>query len=294
MPRVAVASASPPHVVYVLRKLNTALTERLFDAPHLLRRAGLGRACAYIDVAVNSTAGGAERALLLDLCTGERIMWTRARPVFSEAFSRVYKEEKWGSQGGGSGGGSTVQYTEVLREGLTDLLLRYKIKSMVDASCGSMAWMPLVLRAVQARRPGFRFQGNDVVCGLIEKHRATFSNESNWRFDCVDYSNEPLPKGYDLIWNRDSLQHVPFHAIYQFLNNVKASGARYLLVSSFPGFGTKPIEPGEYYPQNLQEAPFKLRPEPLAVVDEQSKHRKKMMLFEVAKLEWDDALSGLP
>lgn len=35
------------------------------------------------------------------------------------------------------------------------------------------------------------------------------------------------------MWSRDSLQHVPLHATWQFLNNVKASGARYLLVGSY-------------------------------------------------------------
>jgi len=50
---------------------------------------------------------------------------------------------------------------------------------------------------------------------------------------CVDYSNQPLPSGYDLIFSRDSLQHIPMHGAWQFLNNVKASGAKYLLVGSY-------------------------------------------------------------
>lgn len=50
---------------------------------------------------------------------------------------------------------------------------------------------------------------------------------------CVDYSNQRLPSGYDLVWSRDSLQHIPLHGAWQFLNNVKASGAKYLLVGSY-------------------------------------------------------------
>lgn len=50
---------------------------------------------------------------------------------------------------------------------------------------------------------------------------------------CVDYSAQPLPSGYELVWSRDSLQHVPMHGAWQFLNNVKASGAKYLLVGSY-------------------------------------------------------------
>lgn len=50
---------------------------------------------------------------------------------------------------------------------------------------------------------------------------------------CVDYANQPLPSGYDLVFSRDSLQHIPMHGVWQFLNNVKASGAQYLLVGSY-------------------------------------------------------------
>lgn len=50
---------------------------------------------------------------------------------------------------------------------------------------------------------------------------------------CVDYSAQPLPKGYELIFSRDSLQHIPMHGAWQFLNNVRASGAKYLLVGSY-------------------------------------------------------------
>ena len=50
---------------------------------------------------------------------------------------------------------------------------------------------------------------------------------------CVDYSAQPLPKGYDLVFSRDSLQHIPMHGAWQFLNNVRASGAKYLLVGSY-------------------------------------------------------------
>jgi hypothetical protein len=50
---------------------------------------------------------------------------------------------------------------------------------------------------------------------------------------CVDYANQPLPSGYDLVFSRDSLQHIPMHGAWQFLNNVKASGAKYLLVGSY-------------------------------------------------------------
>ena len=105
------------------------------------------------------------------------------------------------------------------------------------------------------------------------------------------------------MWSRDSLQHVPLHATWQFLNNVRNSGARYLLVGSYLKYvdPNRDIAPGEYYAINLKEPPFNLRPAPLEIIDERSDvaenstqaQRKYMLLYDVSTLEWDDELLGL-
>jgi hypothetical protein len=96
-----------------------------------------------------------------------------------------------------------------------------------------------VLDSIEADKKGFmmfkksfRFMGTDVACSQIDKHKAKFADKKNWAFQCVDYANERLPSGYELVFSRDSLQHVPMHAVWQFLNNVRASGAKYLLVGA--------------------------------------------------------------
>ncbi len=93
--------------------------------------------------------------------------------------------------------------------------------------------MPLVIEEVRQHTPAFQFMGTDVTCSLIEKHKQAFAAKSYMAFKCVDASYEPLPSGYDLIFSRDSLQHLPYAAVLSFLKNVKASGARYLLVGSY-------------------------------------------------------------
>ena len=163
-----------------------------------------------------------------------------------------------------------------------------------------MLWMPLVLAEVERRDPAFKFAGSDVVCNLTTTHSRPYAAKPNWSFACLDYANQNLPAGYDLVWSRDSLQHVPLHAAWQFLANVKASGARYLLVGSYVKQGSeggvspnRDIVAGEYYPINLLAPPFNLRPAPLEVIDEQSPDGKHMLLFDVRALEWDDTLYGL-
>ena len=133
------------------------------------------------------------------------------------------------------------------------------------------------------------------MCNLTTAHARTFANKTNWAFSCLDYANQNLPSGYDLIWSRDSLQHVPLHATWQFLSNVKASGARYLLVGSYIKslMPNRDIGAGDYYPINLLASPFNVRPPPLAVIDERTEDGKHMLLFDVKQLEWDDALYGL-
>lgn len=58
--------------------------------------------------------------------------------------------------------------------------------------------------------------GIDVVCSLIERHKAKYTTaHPGWTFGCVDYANEPLPTGFDLIFSRDSLQHLPLASVYR-------------------------------------------------------------------------------
>lgn len=53
---------------------------------------------------------------------------------------------------------------------------------MLDSSCGSMHWMPLVLQEHEKKQKDFKFMGTDVVCSLIDQHKVTFVNHTNWQF----------------------------------------------------------------------------------------------------------------
>jgi hypothetical protein len=70
-----------------------------------------------------------------------------------------------------------------VRQHLTDVLTRYNVTSMLDSSCGSMHWMPLVVAEQEKAKPDFRFTGTDVVCSLIERHKQTFASRPNMRFE---------------------------------------------------------------------------------------------------------------
>ena len=113
----------------------------------------------------------------------------------------------------------------------------------------------------------------------------------------MDASHEPLPRGYDLIFSRDSLQHLPIGSAYKFLHNVRQSGAKYLLVGSYLTGGQRvtggrnvDIDVGDMYDIDLLKAPFNLRSAPLEIIKEDNPEQNFMLLLD-ARLEWDEDLA---
>ncbi|KAG2422777.1 hypothetical protein HXX76_015797 [Chlamydomonas incerta] len=209
-----------------------------------------------------------------------------------DIFTRIYGAKLWGTAGGGSGIGSEPNCTQFIRPKIVSVLQRYNVQSMVDAPCGSMAWMPLVLEQV----PNVTYTGMDVACNLIAEHQINFANRTNWRCEKRGLARfggrEGLPRA-DLVFSRDALQHLPLSYVHSFLRNVRDSGARYLLVGSYLNetstkFLNLDIRVGEYYDINLLEKPFSLRHALLETLDEEYIYsgfaHKSMLLLDATKL----------
>lgn len=182
--------------------------------------------------------------------------------VINNAFKRIFDIKMWGDSGGGSGPGSTVEYTSQARKIIYEVVQKYKINSMLDAPCGAMVWMPIVLRNLTATNPKFRYHGIDVVNKVVSNSRDRFGNEfKNWKFSVFDFSQRPLPSDYDLIFSRDALQHLPLITVVEALKSFStAKNSRYLLVGSYLNGGTnKKINIGDYFAINLTQPPFNLK-----------------------------------
>jgi hypothetical protein len=220
------------------------------------------------------------------------------RNTFRAAFEEVYNKKSWGEWGAGSGPGSSLESTAGLRSALVDLLLKYKVKSMIDSSCGGMVWMPEVVEKVREQIPDFKYLGLDVACALVTNHTAAFADKPYMSFRCLDVSYEQVPSGYDLIFSRDSLQHLPMPAAYAFLYNMARSSAKYLLVGSYVALeknDNRDIGSGgtNYYNIDLLRPPFNVRPPPLYILNEtdtpKTEPMKSMLLLDVARLDWDES-----
>ena len=90
----------------------------------------------------------------------------------TEIFDLAAKDNVWGSPESISGGGSEVAMTAGYRAQIVELLPRFR--SMFDAPCGDMNWMPLVLRRVK-----IDYLGGDISPHVIELNQA--------RHPCLDF-----------------------------------------------------------------------------------------------------------
>ena len=177
-------------------------------------------------------------------------------------FQRIYSEGRW--SGGGeetrSGAGSTLAATAELRDRLPGLLKQLGARSLMDVGCGDFNWMKEVALPVT-------YLGIDIVEDVISQNKADHSS-SSVAFECVDAVTGPLPKGFDVVLCREVLFHLSFRDGMKVLQNIRDSGARYLLATTnFNIKNDKDIVSGGFRNLNLQETPFNF-PEPDIIVDD--------------------------
>lgn len=58
-----------------------------------------------------------------------------------EVFSEIYQRNIWGLRETVSGAGSTLRYTEKLRQSIPGLIADLNIRTLLDVPCGDFHWM---------------------------------------------------------------------------------------------------------------------------------------------------------
>ena len=193
-----------------------------------------------------------------------------------EAFSRIYREERWGNAAA-SGGGSTLDYTEPVRTTLQHVIENFGIRSMLDVACGDFGWMPMVLDSLPE---SFRYVGSDIVPELIAAHTAAHPRHE---FHAIDFVRGELPQ-CDLILCRDALQHLAVDDIKRALENFSSSGARFLLATThlrrFGWRNRRNKRTGQCLDRNLLLPPFSL-PDPIVIFSERDAGHKFLGLWSL-------------
>jgi len=116
------------------------------------------------------------------------------------------------------------------------------------------------------------YVGGDVVASLVEANRARYSTPGQ-TFIQVDLTTGPLPDvagaPADAVFCRDCLVHLSFANIDRVVSVVRASGARYLITTTFlEATMNADIVDGDWRLLNLERAPFGFPP-PVAVLLEE-------------------------
>lgn len=179
----------------------------------------------------------------------------------AQLFTDFFRRNKWDGRQSLSGTGSDADQTRVIVRELPLLLRRLGVCRVLDVPCGDFAWMKQVDLA------GIEYLGADIVAPLIEANRRRHARPGV-EFQVLDLIRDRLP-AVDLVLCRDCLVHLPFAQAQQALANIAASGARYLLTTTFTGRSENAdIPTGKWRALNLQRPPFDLPP-PLEIINEQ-------------------------
>lgn len=191
-----------------------------------------------------------------------------------KAFSRIFRDNIWGSDESRSGLGSTLQTTQRLRTVSPALLRGFGVESILDAPCGDFNWLS------EVNLDTTRYIGCDIVDDLILANRAAHPDREFIKLDLVEDS---LPQ-VDLIFSRDCLQHLPEPDIWRALRNFKRSGATWLFTSSHTcAEQSIAADVGGFGFLNLQLAPFNL-PLPVLVMPEEHYVSKTMALWKISDI----------
>jgi hypothetical protein len=126
-----------------------------------------------------------------------------------------------------SGKGSSLSYAENFVNTLVITIDDFRIKNILDCSCGDWNWM----KTIKDKLPSYL--GVDVVQEAIDVNVKNFSDEKI-NFVCNDMLSELKSKesnSFDLIICRQTFEHLSTQYIIDVLTEIKRVG-KYLLVNS--------------------------------------------------------------
>jgi hypothetical protein len=168
----------------------------------------------------------------------------------AQRFRRIHDTNMWGAQASTSGLGSEMDATAALRAELPRLLRKLGLTSLLDAPCGDAGWISRV-------DLGVRYLGVDIVPALIERLQArAAAGEIKGEYHLADITGDTLPR-CDAILCRDALVHLSFANIDRAVANFRASGATWLITTTFPEWQTNAdCEDGDWRALNFEHAPF--------------------------------------
>lgn len=179
--------------------------------------------------------------------------------LMKKIFSNIYEKDHWNmdQDESKSGLGSTLDYTENIRNTLVKLIKDKDIKSMIDVSCGDWNWMKLIKNEL------CDYTGIDIVDDIINNNIIQYENDKT-RFYCKDFLTiiRTLDdNSVDLILCRHTCEHLPTNYNLEFIKECKRV-SKYLLLTTKRISSTEPqnrdldLSLNIYRPINLELPPY--------------------------------------
>jgi hypothetical protein len=147
-----------------------------------------------------------------------------AKLSVAEAFDEIYRKEYWKQGTSLSGVGSEGEWVQQYCQLVGKLAKKLELRTAVDAGCGDFNVGRELAASFQ------RYTALDVSGFIIRRNKAAFANLRNVEFR-VSNLIEEIPPRVDIVMIRQVLQHLTNAQIARILQNVEASGSRYLLVA---------------------------------------------------------------
>ena len=195
-----------------------------------------------------------------------------ANESYSHYFNRIYDNEMWTSAGGGSGPGSELSAVLPMCVKLARFIDREKIRSIVDLSCGGMAWWPTALALAQT---DVRFHGVDISSTAINRNKAALRSFDNISFEVGDATSF-APDACDLLVCRETINHLRRDDAQLIVQRMQNLPSRYFALSHFAHAPENPDDTKRarktgsafrYTDWNLSLPPFNL-PDPLVEIED--------------------------
>ena len=177
-------------------------------------------------------------------------------------FARIREIDLWGGHESVSGIGSGLDPTARLRGELPSMLKALGVGTLLDVPCGDFHWMR------HTDLSGIRYIGGDIVPEIVARNTALYAAPHGMRsFLELDLTRGPLPAA-DAVLCRDCLVHLSCENIERALAAIEASGARWLLTTTFTGIERNvDIADGDWRPLNFERAPFGFGEPAAAIVE---------------------------
>jgi hypothetical protein len=200
--------------------------------------------------------------------------------IRQKRFEDIYSLQTW--QHGNpsvpkSGTGSTLERTKDVRDAILDVLEMINATRIVDAPCGDLTWMRTLFP--EFARRNISYIGVDIVRSEISRLQAEFHKDPMVDFAVVDLVTQPTPRA-DLIFSRQTLQHLQAEDSLRVLHRWSRSGSRYLMqtqytLSGVPNENYNRLKGGDHARVDFLRPPYNLTHPLRRYLDSEGPHERE-------------------